>query len=177
MARDKLFYGSLYTFEFDMQDIKRDLFHEMIRINEKAGQVWLDEAVFQTPIPIWSGASRASFAMLASQLGTYIPSGPRVRGCMYTNGHAFGKSYDRGTQVYKDRTAWYVGFQYATALPHLIYNENQSPAPGPYPAPFSNGVRFTPYMFEGRSLRAWKAVAKKSRLTNPFKHLKVKKIK
>jgi len=165
-----------YKMELPMDKINTLLFHEMIRINEKAGQAWLFEAVFATPIPIWSGASRASFAILASKLGTYIPSGPRVPGCPFTNGHATGKKYDTGTQVYKDKGKSYVGFQFATRLPHLIYNENFSPTPGPYPAPWSNAVRFTPYNFEGRALKAWKTVAKKAKLPNPFKWLKVTKI-
>jgi hypothetical protein len=176
MARDG-WTGELYEIVFDMKAIKRDLFHRMIFINEEAGQTWVEEAVYGTPIPIWSGASRASFARLAAKLGWYVPSGPRVKTCPFSRGHDFGMKYDGGTEVYKNRKEWYVGFQYATKLPHLIYNESNSPNPGPYPQPWSTRVRYTPYNFEGRALKAWKKVAKKAKLPHPFKNLKFRKLK
>lgn len=176
MPRKGGWYWQFYEMQLPMQKIRQYLFHAMIKINEEAGQAWLWEAVYGTPIPIWSGASRASFAILASKLGTYIPSGPRVSGCPFTGGHAFGKKYDAGTEVYKGRNTHYVGFQYATRLPHLIYNEYVSPSPGPYPAPWSRAVRYTPYIFEGRALRAWKNIAKQARLPNPFQWLKITKM-
>jgi len=177
MPKKGFWEWEFYEMELPIQKVNQWLFHEMIRINEKAGQAWIFEAVYGTPIPIWSGASRASFAILASKLGTYVPSGPRVPGCPFTAGHSFGKKYDGGTKVFKDKTNYYVGFQYVTRLPHLLYNERQSPAPGPYPAPWSSAVRYTPYIFEGRALRAWKNEAKKAKLPNPFQWLKVTKIR
>ena len=178
MARKHGWQAELYEIIIDMEAIKRDLFHYMIALNEEAGQTWLEEAVYGTPIPLWSGASRASFARLAAKLGWYSPSGPRVKGCPFTKGHAFGMKYDGGTEVYKDKKQWYVGFQYATKLPHLLYNENNSPKPGGgYPNPWSSAVRFTPYSFENRALRAWTSYAKKAKLPYPFKNLKTRKIK
>jgi len=161
----------------DMPKIRTFLFHEMIKINQKAGRVWLTDAVFGTPIPIWSGASRASFARLAAKLNWYIPSGPRVLTCPFTRGHAFGMKFDSGTEVYANKNIMYVGFQFATKLPHLLYNESNAPNPGPYPRPWSRGVRFTPYNFENRVLRTWKRYAERQKLPNPFQWLEVKRIR
>jgi hypothetical protein len=166
-----------YSMTLDMPKIKQRLFHEMIKINQKATRVWLTEAVFGTPIPLWSGASRASFSKLASQVGMYIPSGPRVSGCPFPRGHAFGMKFDRGTKVELEKGKFLVGFTFATRLPHLLYNESSGPNPGPYPAPWSRNVRFTPYHFANRAMRTWKRYAKRQKLPNPFQWMEVKRIR
>jgi len=72
--------------------------------------------------------------------------------------------------------AGYVGFVYETDLRYLAYNEYNAAVAGPFPQPFSNNVRFTPYHFQSRAAEAWQAIAKTAKLPNPYRYLAKRKI-
>lgn len=167
------FKTAFYSINFDTLGYARDLLKYLQDINEKAGQAWIDTAVNQTPIPTWSGASRATFSKLAQELGTSVPIGPiRAK----KDRISLGKSSALGSGVVENKAKGYVGFVYETNLSYLAYNEYNLATAGPPPQPFSNNVRFTPYNFQSRAQAAWLKVARTAKLPNPLRHLKKRKI-
>ena len=161
------FIADFYSFKLDLQKYKRVLLNTLRNMNERAGQIWIDVAVNKTPIPTWSGASRATFQQLASELGTTVPIGPIVAN---TNRVALGRATS-DSKVIEDSNSFYVGFVYSTNLRYLRYNEYNRAVAGPPPQPFSNSVRFTPYNFQGRAARAWRKEAKQAKLPNPYRYI------
>ena len=158
--------------DFDIDHVRRIIWAHIRDSNMKAGQAWITATVLSTPIPAWSGASRATFSQLASELGTSVPIG--VRSGVRSRA-ALGRASAAGSGVEESRKRSFAGFTYRTTLRHLIYNEYNQAVKGPYPQPFSDNVRFTPYFFQAIGAVAWNAYAKKVRLPNPFRYLKMKK--
>jgi hypothetical protein len=154
---------------FNYEAAKKELLESMRKINRLAGRAWLDSVIKGSPIPTFSGASRATFQKLARDLGTSVPIGP-TRG--FNNGVAYGRSRDQGSGVIENKQNGFIGFIYKTSLRHLIYNEYNSAVIGPYPKPWSTNVRFTPYFFQVRGAVAWEKVASKYKFPNPYKHLR-----
>jgi hypothetical protein len=162
------FNVEFYAISIDTVAYRRALLAALQDLNERAGAAWVDAAVNQTPIPTWSGASRATFQKLASELGTTVPIGPiRSR----KNRIALGHANSTGSGVVTDKGRPYVGFIYATSLRYLAYNEYNIATAGRPPQPYSNNVRFTPYNFQSRAQAAWLAVAKTAKLPNPYRYI------
>lgn len=137
------------------------------------GRKWIKATVLSTPIPTWSGASRAAFQKLAVDLGTNVPIGPlRSR----QDRTSWGRTSSAGSGVFINSSAGKYYFVFKTTLPHLIYNESNPPIPGKYPRPWSNAVRFTPYGFVERGKQAWFAYARTITLANPFNYLRKGKL-
>ena len=158
----------------DLREYRRALLNALRNLNERAGKAWIREAVDATPIPTWSGASRATFQKLASELGTSVPIGPiRARKSRVS----LGRSTSLGSGVEEENSydKVYVGFVYETDLRYLKYNEYNAAVAGRPPAPFSNNVRYTPYGFQRRAEKAWQAVAKTAKLPNPYGYIKTRK--
>lgn len=156
-------------FEINMQMYRRSLLRALRKFNEKAGQAWISTAVDTTPIPTWSGASRATFQKLANELGTSVPIGPIKAPKDRTS---LGRSTS-SSGVWEEGND-YVGFTYETDLRYLAYNEYNKAIKGPPPQPFSNAVRFTPYKFQERAKQAWETEASKAKLPNPYKYITTK---
>jgi hypothetical protein len=167
------FKTTFYAMGFDTAGYAKVLLQYLQDINEKAGQAWIDTAVNQTPIPTWSGASRATFSKLAQELGTSIPIGPIKA---KRDRIALGKSSASGSGVVENKAKGYVGFVYETDLRYLAYNEYNLATAGSPPQPFSDRVRFTPYNFQSRAQAAWVKIADTAKLPNPWRHLKKRKI-
>lgn len=79
---------------------------------------WL-EATATDIVPVWSGASRATFSPLASQIGYVltlapVPTAPNRVDLGIANGTGTFET-DAGQGLYR--------FTYSTTLPHLIINE------------------------------------------------------
>jgi hypothetical protein len=164
------FKAEFYTMHIDMGVYGKAMLKALREYNERAGQAWIHTAVNKTPIPTWSGASRATFQKLAAELGTSVPIGPlRTKSRV-----SLGKSTSGGSKVIENKS--YVGFQYSTSLRYLAYNEYNAAKAGTPPAPFSNNVRFTPYGFQDRARSAWEGVAKTAKLPNPYRYLNKRKL-
>jgi hypothetical protein len=166
------FKTSFKAITLDTAAYSRVLLKYLRGLNSKAGTAWIDTAVNKTPIPTWSGASRATFSKLALELGTSVTIGP-IRSKKNRTGLGAASSNSRVIEQMQDG---YIGFMYETSLRYLAYNEYNAAVAGPPPQPFTNNVRFTPYHFQGRAEQAWQKVADKARLPNPYKHLKKRKI-
>ena len=138
-----------------------------------SGIKWLRVATDDSPIPTWSGASRATFLSLATALGTTVPIGAQVS---KKNRVSLGRLESRG-EVNIDNGAFRYNFFYGTTLRYLAYNEYNRATAGLPPQPYSNMVRFTPYHFQKKALAAWEKFAATVTLPNPYerKYLKVRK--
>lgn len=154
---------------FDHAGYDRVLLNALRNLNERAGKAWIKAAVDGAPIPTWSGASRATFQKLASELGTSVPIGPiRAR----KNRVALGRATSAGSGVVEE--PGFVGFKYETDLRYLRYNEYNRAVAGLPPQPYSDNVKFTPYNFQSRAQAAWLAEAKKAKLPNPYRYLRTR---
>jgi hypothetical protein len=167
------FITDFYWLDLRLAEYHKVLLNTLRYYNEKAGQAWIDAAVNKTPIPTWSGASRATFQKLASELGTSVPIGPIKSGKSRVS---LGQSVSNSSGVIENTQTGFVGFVYETDLRYLAYNEYNLATAGLPPQPFSNNVRFTPYNFQSRAAQAWMAVAKTAQLPNPYNYLKKWKI-
>lgn len=164
------------SIHLDLVAYDRALLSSLRNLNERAGQAWVKAAVDSTPIPTWSGASRATFQKLASELGTSVPIG-QIRASK--SRVELGKSVSSGSGVVEERSTGkttFVGFKYETDLRYLRYNEYNRATKGPPPQPYSDNVRFTPYNFQKRAAAAWVAEAAKAKLPNPFRYLRTRSI-
>jgi len=124
---------------FQKKQFRKIYLNALENVNERAGQAWIAEAIDNTPIPTWSGASRATFEKLASELGTSVMYGPQRS---YKDRRALGRSTSAGSGVVRkmDGNNVYIGFAYETDLRYLAYNEYNRAVPGPEPQPWSNNV-------------------------------------
>lgn len=156
----------------DIEAYREKVLKELRWENGTAGRKWLNEVIKGTPIPTWSGASRATFEKLATALGTSVPIG-HIRAP--ADRTALGRSLSDG-EVIEDKGEVYVGFRYSTNLLHLHYNEYNKATAGRYPRPYSNNVRFTPYKFQARAQKVWVEHAKKVRLPNPLEYIKERRL-
>lgn len=176
MARQMKWTRDFKRVWLDMPAYNRAMLNALRNINERAGQAWVDTAVNKTPIPTWSGASRATFQKLANELGTSVPIGPiRARKSRVQ----LGQSTSAGSGVFEDTLGGRpveVGFVYQTSLRYLAYNEYNRATKGSPPQPYSNRVRFTPYNFQIRAEAAWQKEAVKAKLPNPYKYLRQRPI-
>jgi hypothetical protein len=165
-----MFTTEFYAIDIDMAAYRKAVLEYLRELNEKAGQAWLNEVIKGTPIPTWSGASRATFQKLARELNTTVPIGIQKS---KKNRVPLGLSTSAGSGVEERNypTDIYVGFLYETSLRYLAYNEYNRAVAGPPPQPYSNNVRFTPYGFQKRASKVWQAEAKKARLPNPYDYI------
>lgn len=167
------FETEFYDITLDVKAYKKELLKYLRDINERAGQAWIDTVVNKTPIPTWSGASRATFKKLANELGTSVPIGPIKAN---KNRVSLGESTSSQSGVVEDSNDAYVGFLYSTNLRYLRYNEYNRATAGPPPQPFSNNVKFTPYGFQEKGAKVWQEIAKKAELPDPYKYLSKKRM-
>ena len=163
------------SMRLDVHRYRRVLLNTLRDLNERAGRAWIHEAVDTTPIPTWSGASRATFVNLASELGTSVPIGPIVA---KKSRVSLGKASAAGSGVKEVNNSKdvYVGFVYQTDLRYLAYNEYNIATAGTPPAPYSNNVRFTPYNFQKRAQGMWEYFASQAKLPDPYRYLEDRKL-
>ena len=148
-----------------MVEYRKALLKSLEYASKLAGRAWLKAAIEETPIPVWSGASRATFSELAHELGVSISiSNIRTKYDKIAEGQAASSG-----GVFSDPIKMEAGFNYETSLGHLAYNEYNKAMKGRYPQPWSNRVRFTPYHFQTRALDAWAARAAKYKMPNPYR--------
>ena len=87
---------------------------------------WLEAVLAE--IPVWSGASRATFVKLAQQIGYNLPVAPAAVQCgprpvhQPDRPHGMGEAQSDGSLTANKETGEYT-FTYSTTLPWLIWNE------------------------------------------------------
>ncbi len=165
--------GKFELFSFDAQAYMQDLNDHMTIKLKETGIHWLDNTVrTRTHIPTWSGASRSTFQKLAVALGTTVPIGP-IRSLIDRTWLGYASS-SGGLSLQPSKGTW--SFFYQTSLNYLIYNEKNRAVPGPPPQPFSHNVRYTPYNFQAKGVRAFFAFASRVRLPSVKKYIRKRKV-
>lgn len=147
---------------------------------ERAAIVWLNATVLLA-IPVWSGASRATFLKLARAVSFPLT----ITGIKATKsdtpralGPSVGFQQSRG-KLDKDPRSGKFTFTYATTLFHLVFNEfsnaNQNPTAAGL---FAKLKEPGPYNFQRVGRDAFREFAKTSvELPSPWKKLKFTSIR
>lgn len=150
----------------DLQRYKKELQSHLGDTIAQAAFEWLSTVT--KIVPVWSGASQATFLHLANQISMALNIAPVTR----TSGVSLGLSEGEG-RVDADPDNGRFTFTYRTTLFYLIYNE------------FNNAnlewgfhlKRPGPYHFQKAGQEAFEKLASTVRLPTPFKHLNIKTIK
>ena len=151
---------------------------------EQAAKVWLNATVMSV-IPVWGGASRATFIKLASEVnfaltvtGVKSSAGPFI--AAGRAGKQLGLQRSTGSVSKGEKPGVYT-FTYGTTLFHLVYNEfndaNQSPQAARL---FARLEQPGPYNFQEIGKDAFEAYAKDAvDLPSPWKRgtLVIKRIR
>jgi hypothetical protein len=130
----------------------------MTQMIAQALMLWLEAVLAE--IPVWSGASRATFVKLASAIGYSLPVAPAA----VDSAHGlFNSRIDRtgmgmasgdGGVVTDKETGEYT-FSYSTTLPWLIWNEYHNANVEPDPTLFYRVIKEGPYNFQAVGARAF----------------------
>lgn len=121
---------------------------------------WL--AATTATIPVWSGASMATFQPLASQISFNLSINP----VSFADRISLGLSNATGTFV-ADAASGKFEFSYSTSLAHLIYNEFNNANISPDPTLFARLIKPGPYQFQIKGADAFRKVAQDVELPAP----------
>lgn len=158
------FRGNLRSFRIRL-DAYRSLLHEQLsKAIAHAAAEWLEAAI--ADIPVWSGASQATFLKLARDISYPLRINPKVMSQIN-----FGESRGEG-ELIRDIVKVVYKFTYHTNLRHLIFNEYHNANVEHDPAVFNRLLRPGPYQFQEKGREAFLKAAKEVRLPSPWKVLK-----
>jgi len=160
------FTGTMRSFRISLQGYKQKLHEHLSNEIAHAAFLWLNAVLMD--IPVWSGASHATFLRLARAVGYHIAVQPRVISRV-----GYGQRHGDGEVEADPDKALYL-FRYETTLPHLIYNEYFNANAIPDPTLFDRLLKPGPYHFQQKGLKAFQQFAAQVRLPHPFHSLKVK---
>jgi hypothetical protein len=125
-------------------------------------------------VPVWSGASAATFMPLAAELGHQLTIQP----LLYSRGSRVNlglENSDAEVLVADDGSK--ATFTYYTTLAHLIWNEyhnaNIDPDPTKWPPP-AELIEPGPYHFQEFGRQAFETFSQNVSLPNPFDYVTVK---
>ena len=135
----------------------------------QALMAWLEAVLAE--IPVWSGASRATFVKLADSISYSIPIAPTV---MDRTGR--GEASSDGGVVANKETGEY-SFTYSTTLPWLIWNDYHNANVEPDPTRFGRLIKEGPYNFQVVGARAFLAFADRVDLLPVAPYVKAERVK
>jgi len=133
----------------DLAGYKSALNKHMTKVIIEATKEWLVAATGR--VPVWSGASRATFSKLASEVKFDIEINPVVISRVGT-----GTAASEGRIETKDNQYTFI---YHTTLPWLVWNESHNANVDPDPTLFSKLINPGPYELVLTGLEAFKAFA------------------
>lgn len=155
------FTGELRRIGLDLTKYRKTLDRHLRNEIEEAARQWLRAVLIH--IPIWSGASVATFHRLASQVQmsdrTRVPPKDGVK-----SRADLGESRSEGE--FKTDGDFYR-FEYATTLRHLVYNEFNNANSVPDPGLFAQLINPGPYRFQAAGQVAFREYARTVRLPAP----------
>lgn len=154
--------GSFKVPRIDFTRYRRELLDKLSDKTAEAAFNWLRSTT--DDIPVWSGASLATFLKLAREISfqlfiTPVNSAP--------NRISLGASKSDG-EFTADAEKGRFTFLYSTTLDHLIYNEFNNANVVPDPSLFFRLKNPGPYKFQEKGLLAFKQVAATGRLPDPY---------
>jgi hypothetical protein len=119
---------------------------------------WLEAVLAE--IPVWSGASRATFAKLAGAISFSLPVAPAAVSAAHgpftsrIDRTAMGQASSGGQMATDKQTGEYT-FTYTTTLPWLIWNEYHNANVEPDPTLFYRVIKEGPYNFQAVGARVF----------------------
>lgn len=128
---------------------RKELHDYMTKVIIQATREWLQAATGR--VPVWSGASRATFSKLASEVKFDIEINPVAMSRV-----GMGSAASEGSIEAKDSK--YV-FHYKTTLPWLVWNDAHNANVDPDPTLFAKLINPGPYDLELAGYEAFKAFA------------------
>lgn len=131
----------------DVMAYQQALDQHMTNTIAQALMVWLEAVLAE--IPVWSGASRATFTKLASAISYSIPIDP-VAVDRVGRGMASGDG-----EMVTDKAKGQYTFSYSTTLPWLIWNEYHNANVDPDLSLFYRVLKEGPYNFQVVGARAF----------------------
>jgi len=140
------FTAKLFAPRIDVDAYRKALDRHMTAVVRQGASVWL--AAVLVEIPVWSGASHATFSKLAAASG----QGFGVAGSRSGMGSAQSTGAVSGNQ------GRYV-FTYSTTLPWLIWNEYHNANADPDPTLFHRLLQPGPYNFQRKGAAAFERFA------------------
>ena len=159
------FTGSLAAPRLDLSAYRRAMDKHLREAIAQALMAWL-EATVLAEVPVWSGASRATFRALANHIEYNIPIFPVAPSRI-----SRGEAESSGSLETDEAKGRYV-FKYQTTLPWLLINEYFDATQWGF-----NLRKPGPYDFQKKGQAAFRQFAETVRLPNPFEYLKSTKIK
>lgn len=153
--------------KFDMAKYRRNLKDVLVDALAQGAFEWLNAALAE--IPVWSGASQATFLHLSRDIGYPLmisPSGPDRTG--------MGRRQSVGNFDATKADSGIAFFNYETRLAHLIYNEYNNANVVPDPTLFHRLIKPGPYGFQQRATEAFERVVSGMELPDPRQFIKVK---
>jgi len=142
------FTASLAAPTLDVAGYRKALKAHMQEALAQAIVTWL--AAVLEEIPVWSGASRATFIPLASRIAFNIPITPRV---IDRRGVGIASA---GGELEIDEEKGRYAFEYRTWLPWLVWNEYHNANVDPDPGLFDKLLKPGPYNFQVKGYEAFK---------------------
>ena len=137
-----------------------------------AARVWLQATTVE--IPVWSGASLATFAKLANDAGFSLGGLSPVFNAPSRIG--LGLSASQGSLEGNNSTATFK-FIYATSLRHLIFNEFNNANSSPDSTLFGTLKNPGPYRFQQKGKAAVLPILRNLRLLNLNSFITIKTFK
>lgn len=137
-----------------------------------AALVWLQATTVE--IPVWSGASLATFAKLANEAGFALGGLSPAFNAPARIG--LGLSASQGSLEGDSSKAIYK-FTYATSLRHLIYNEFNNANASPDSSLFGTLKNPGPYRFQQKGKAAVLPILRNLRLPDLTKFITIKTVK
>ena len=141
---------------------------------------WLEAVLAE--IPVWSGASRATFVKLAQQIRYSLPVAPAAVEAahgLYTSRidrTGMGMAESDGKLTANQETGEYT-FTYSTTLPWLVWNEYHNANIDPDPSLFYRLLKPGPYNFQAVGARAFQRFAETVDLPSVKPHVRAVCIK
>ena len=137
---------------------------EMQSALERGVIAWLAAAT--APIPVWSGASRATFQALAARVNFVLSIDPTGLGSRLGVGPAGGAAASSG-RFFGSPSKGEFFAEYRTSLEHLVFNEFNNANAGGDPKVFSRLRSPGPYNFQAAGNAAFRQVVNGIRLPFP----------
>ena len=161
------FKGNLTTLRLNMEDYRKRMHEQLSEEIARAAFVWLDAVLAE--IPVWSGASWATFLRLSREVGYSLVISPKA-----VNRIPYGQRHGDGEVITDSKKGLYT-FKYSTSLSWLISNEFNNNTAENDPTVWYRLKRPGPYRFQQAGQRAFEKMAGDVRLPSPWKSLKVSK--
>jgi hypothetical protein len=141
------FTASLAAPSLDLAMYRKALDAHMKAVVAQGLMEWLDAVLAE--IPVWSGASRATFIPLASRISYGVPISPKVISRIGT-----GIASSAGPLEIDEEKGRYA-FEYRTWLPWLVWNEYHNANVDPDPGLFDRLLKPGPYNFQVKGYEAF----------------------